>query len=67
MKMEKVTHINDVLRSLPGVRQRRFWHVVVNGVVVCGVKSTSKANAMATVRKKYPTENVELRFIGWRI
>lgn len=67
MKMEKVTHMNDVIRSLPGVRQRRLWNVVVDGVVVCGVKSTSKDRAMATVRQKYPTQHIELRFVGWRI
>ena len=65
--MEKVTSVNEMIRSLPGIRRLRMWNVVVDGVIVCGVKSKSKAQAMAIVREKYPTQNVELVFVGWRL
>lgn len=65
--MEKVTNVNEIIRSLPGIRRLRMWNVMVDGVIVCGVKSKTKSQAMALVRQKYPTQNVELVFVGWRL
>lgn len=69
--MEKVTHINDLLASLPRIRmrKRRIWNVVINGTVVQGVSSptNSKTDASLYIAKKYPGQSFELVYMGWKV
>lgn len=55
--MEKATHINDWLGSLPRVVRKKVWKVVdSNGKVVQGVGASDnrKATAEAYISEKYP-------------
>jgi hypothetical protein len=69
--MEKVTHINDLIASLPRIRmrKRRMWNVVIDGVVVQGVSSpiNSKSDAEAYIANKYPGKVFELVYTGWKV
>lgn len=67
--MEKVTHINDFIRSLPKIRKRRVWSVIINGTVVQGVSATDnrKETAHAYIASKYPNQEFTLKFSHWKI
>jgi hypothetical protein len=69
MKMEKVTHINDFIGSLPRIRSRRIWHVIIDGQIVQGVsaKDNLKSNAEAYIAQKYPGQKFTLKFHEWRL
>lgn len=68
-KMEKVTHINDFIRSLPKIRKRRVWSVIINGTVVQGVSASDnrKETAQAYIASKYPNQEFTLKFSHWKI
>lgn len=67
--MQKVTHINDFISSLPRPKKRKMWNVVINGTVVQGVSASDnrKDTAQAYIASKYPDQSFELVYIGWRI
>ena len=67
--MEKVTHINDFIRSLPKIRRRRIWNVIINGTAVQGVSASDnrKETAQAYIASKYPNQEFTLEFKGWKI
>jgi len=65
--MEKSVHVNSFIGSLPRIRQRRFWNVLVNGKAVCGVKASNKYAAMNLAKSKFPNDMVELVYVGWRM
>ncbi len=67
--MEKVTHINDFIASLPKIRRRRIWNVVIDGKVVQGVSATDnrKSTAEAYIAQKYPNTQFTLVFAQWKI
>lgn len=67
--MEKVTHINSFISSLPKIRRRRIWNVVIDGKVVQGVGATDnrKSTAEAYIREKYPNTQFTLVFAQWKI
>lgn len=67
--MEKVTHINDIIRSLPKIRRRRIWNVIIDGQIVQGVSATDnrKSTAEAYIRSKYPNAEFTLVFACWKI
>jgi len=63
--MEKVTHINDFLRSLPKIRQKKVWKVIdENGTIVQYVGSTDnrKRTAQKYIDEKYPSRTLRLVF-----
>lgn len=66
--MEKVTHINDFIGSLPKIRKRKVWAVVIDGKVVQGVGATDnrKSTAESYVRSKYPNTEFTLVFNCWK-
>ncbi len=67
--MEKVTHINDFIASLPKIRRRRIWNVVIDGKVVQGVSATDnkKSTAEKYIAQKYPNTKFTLVFVCWKI
>jgi hypothetical protein len=67
--MEKVTHVNDWIRSLPKIRRRRIWNVVIDGKVVQGVSATDnrKSTAEKYIAEKYPNTQFTLVFACWKI
>lgn len=69
MMMEKVTHINDWIASLPRPRKRRMWNVVINGTVVQGVSASDDRQETAEryIASKYPGQAFTLVYTGWRI
>ncbi len=67
--MEKTTHINDFIGSLPKIRKRRIWNVLMNGTVVQGVSASDnrKATAQAYIASKYPGQAFTLQFSHWKM
>lgn len=62
-------HINDFISSLPKIRKRRIWNVVINGKVVQGVSATDnkKSTAEKYIAEKYPNQKFTLVFSHWKI
>lgn len=67
--MEKATHINDFIASLPRIRRRRIWNVIIDGQIVQGVSATDnrKSTAEAYIASKYPGQSFKLVFACWKI
>ena len=67
--MEKVTSVNGFIASLPKIRKRKIWNVIIDGKVVQGVSATDnlKATAEAYIASKYPGQVFTLKFVEWRI
>lgn len=67
--MEKTTSVSDFIGSLPKIRKRKIWSVVIDGKVVQGVSATDnrKETAQAHIASKYPGQVFTLKFIEWRI
>ncbi len=67
--MEKVMSVNGLIASLPKIRKRRIWNVVIDGKVVQGVSATDnrKSTAEAYIRSKYPNAQFTLVFARWKI
>lgn len=64
-KMQKATHINDFIQSLPRIVQKKIWKVVdENGTVVQGVSATDnrKSTAQKYIDEKYPNRVLKLTF-----
>lgn len=58
--MEKVTHINDFIRSLPKIQKKKVWKVVdSHGTVVqcVGATDNRKSTAEKYIWEKYPERN----------
>ena len=67
--MEKVMSVNGLIGSLPKIRKRKIWNVVIGGNVVQGVGATDnrKETAEAYIANKYPNQEFTLVFKGWKI
>ena len=67
--IQKSTSVNDFIGSLPRLRSRRIWHVIIDGVIVQGVsaKDNRKATAEAYIASKYPGQAFTLKFHEWRL
>lgn len=61
--------VNGFLTSLPKIRKRRIWHVIINGKVVQGVSASDnrKETAEKYIAGKYPGQVFTLTFAEWRI
>jgi hypothetical protein len=68
-KMEKVNSVNGFISSLPKIRKRRIWQVIINGTVVQGVSASDnrKETAQAYIASKYPGQAFTLKFSHWKI
>lgn len=68
-KMEKVMSVNGLLASLPKIRKRKIWHVIIDGKIVQGVSATDnlKSTAEAYIAQKYPGQKFTLKFVCWKI
>lgn len=66
--MEKVTSVNSWIASLPKIRKRRIWNVIMDGKVVQGVSATDnrKETAQAYIASKYPGKEFTLVFARWK-
>jgi hypothetical protein len=67
--MEKVTHINDWIGSLPKIEQRKVWKVLdENDTVVqyVGATNNRKYTAQQYINDKYPGRNLRLVFSHFR-
>jgi hypothetical protein len=65
MKMEKVTHINSFIRSLPKIVQKKVWKVTdTDGTVVqyVGATDNRKSTAQVYINEKYPNRVLKLTF-----
>jgi hypothetical protein len=63
--MEKTTHINDFISSLPKIVEKKVWKVLdQNGTVVQYVGSTDnrKSTAQEYINDKYPGQVLSLTF-----
>jgi hypothetical protein len=67
--MEKVTSVNSFIASLPKIRKRRIWNVIIDGKIVQGVSATDnrKETAEAYIASKYPGQVFVLKFAHWKI
>jgi hypothetical protein len=67
--MEKVMSVNGFIASLPKIRRRRIWNVVIDGKVVQGVSASDnrKSTAEAYIAEKYPNTQFTLVFGEWKI
>jgi len=67
--MEKVQSVNGFISSLPKIRKRRIWKVIINGTVVQGVSASDnrKETAQAYIASKYPGQAFTLKFSHWKI
>ena len=68
--MEKVTSVNDFIRSLPKVRMtRNVWQVIIDGTVVQAVSASDnrKSTAEKYIASKYPGKEFTLVFLEKRI
>lgn len=67
--MEKSVSVNSWIGSLPKIRKRRIWNVVIDGKVVQGVSATDnrKSTAEEYIRSKYPNREFTLVFSHWKI
>lgn len=59
---------NDFIASLPRIRRRRIWNVVIDGKIVQGVSATDnrRSSAEAYIAKKYPDQTFKLVFACWK-
>ena len=66
--MEKTTSVSDILASLPKIRRRRIWNVMIDGKIVQGVSATDnrKSTAEAYIATKYPGQSFKLVFACWK-
>jgi hypothetical protein len=63
--MEKVTHINSLLNTLPKIVQKKVWKVTDStGTVVqyVGATDNRKSTAQAYINEKYPDRVLTLTF-----
>jgi hypothetical protein len=67
--MEKVNSVNGFISSLPKIRKRRIWQVIIDGKVVQGVSASDnkKETAQAYIASKYPGQAFTLKFSHWKI
>jgi hypothetical protein len=67
--MEKVMSVNGFIGSLPKIRKRRIWNVVIDGKVVQGVSATDNKRSTAEkyIAEKYPNTQFTLVFSRWKI
>lgn len=66
--IQKSTNLNDFIGSLPKIRRRRIWNVLIDGKVVQGVSASDnrKATAEAYIASKYPGQKFTLVFSRWK-
>lgn len=66
--MQKVTSVNDFIGSLPKIRSRRIWNVIIDGKVVQGVSASDnrRETAEAYIASKYPGQAFTLDYRGWK-
>jgi hypothetical protein len=69
LDMQKSVSVNSFIGSLPRIRSRRIWHVIIDGQIVQGVsaKDNRKATAEAYIASKYPGQAFTLKFHEWRL
>ena len=67
--MKPSVNVNDWIGSLPKIRRRRVWNVIIDGKVVQGVSATDnrKATAEAYIAAKYPGQAFTLVFARWKM
>lgn len=67
-KMEPTISVSDFIGSLPKIRKRRIWNVVIDGKIVQGVSATDnrKTTAEAYIAQKYPGQKFTLVFSRWK-
>lgn len=67
--MEKNVSVNGFIASLPKIRKRRIWKVVIDGQVVQGVSATDnrKSTAEKYIAEKYPNTQFTLVFSHWKM
>jgi hypothetical protein len=67
--IEKSTNINDFIGSLPRIRRRRIWNVIIDGEIVQGVSATDnrKSTAEKYIASKYPGKKFKLVFAKWKL
>lgn len=67
--MEKSVNINSFIGSLPKIRKRRIWNVMIDGKIVQGVSASDnrKSTAEKYIAEKYPNTQFTLVFSHWKI
>ena len=65
--MQKATHINDFIGSLPRIVSKKIWNVYdENGTLIQGVSASDnlKRTAQKYIDGKYPNRVMRLKFAG---
>lgn len=65
--MQKATHINDFIGSLPRIVEKKIWNVYdEQGELVQGVSASDnlKRTAQKYIDGKYPDRTMRLKFAG---
>lgn len=67
--MEKSLSVNGLIASLPKIRKRRIWNVIINGTVVQGVSASDNKRTTAEkyIASKYPGQAFTLEFARWKM
>lgn len=60
--------VDGLLASLPKIRKRRIWNVVMDGKTIQGVSATDnrKETAQAYIASKFPGKEFTLVFACWK-
>lgn len=60
--------VNSFIGSLPKMRKRKIWNVIIDGKAVQGVSATDnrRSTAEAYIAAKYPGQAFTLQFMEWR-
>jgi len=67
--MEKSFSVSSFTSSLPKIRKRKIWKVMIDGKAVQAVSATDnrKETAEKYISEKYPNQKFTLVFVEWRI
>lgn len=67
--MEKSLSVNGLIASLPKIRKRRVWNVIIDGTVVQGVSASDNKRSTAEkyIASKYPGQVFTLQFSRWKM
>lgn len=66
--MQKATHINDFIGSLPRIAQKKIWEVTDSDgklVQYCSASDNLKRTAQKYIDGKYPGQKMKLKFHGF--
>lgn len=61
--MRKATHVNDFISSLPKIRMRKIWNIIIDGKAVSAVKAYTRDDAEKFASSQYPNVQFKLKYM----